>query len=366
MDPSGWADVSAELDRVPEQLRRQEALSGFRVSTWKHIPREDGGVTIRVSLPYTGVVVQGRPYPRVDLYVEALLAKMQEIAETGRLQRERYLKTRRAELEASIAVDEREIQAVLEKRPQLRQPAEALQVFEGFEEELPKLKQQAAELHIQLAAQNARLASLREWIASRKIDAEHATESDPVVAELTQIVQLREARLSVLRKALDPAAQAEQYLEYRRGQLAAELKRKTEQDPDVIALRREVERSEQRLAELRKTPGPSATAQDNVAEGEEALARAKAELARQRQVTFGANGGDLIAELTRDLTLLNIDTVETRARENALFDAYWAVRLRLMRNGQDAAKKELAKLVALPTESRPASVKIVRAENSAD
>jgi hypothetical protein len=93
---------------------------------------------------------------------------------------------------------------------------------------------------------------------------------------------------------------------------------RAEQDPVAAELRKVVELRERALQKMRERKQEHQVGEQEIADAEERLALARAELARQQQTASLAVGGSLLADLNRDVVMLAVDIAETEARRLSL------------------------------------------------
>jgi len=96
--------------------------------------------------------------------------------------------------------------------------------------------------------------------------------------------------------------------------IGGEIKTRAQEDPVAIELQKVVELRERALAKTREQAKQALASDDQVAGGEERLALARAELAKQRQAASFAAGGSLLADLSKDVVSLATDIAESEAR----------------------------------------------------
>jgi len=226
-------------------------------------------------------------------YATALAQELEAALESDRAAREQTLRASLDETRARIAEYTKQMDnpGTSEPLPRYEHPADQY----GIELDLADLRKQRAarmqeveDVELKLVTQRARRDAIAEQVAKLGAAASQAATADPVVLELEKVVKLREQKLA-------------------RAKMAAEAKSASTQ-AEVKA----------GLLPVRAAEEANAAATQQVADGEEGLALALAELAKQRQAASQAAGGSLLADLNKELTMLTIDLVETEARHQAL------------------------------------------------
>lgn len=184
------------------------------------------------------------------------------LGENGKAERT-LLEARLAAAEKAAADAQRRLAAIHEMQQQVCDAAGQTQFSRpAVLEARYAAETQLRELDTKLVGLRARQKALAEQVARIGQEAEKATTSDAVAAELEKVVKFHEAELERARTRFKAAVCSEQ---------------------DVDA------------AEVR-------------------LAEARAELARQRQVASANAGGNLLAEINKEVLTLAVDIAETEAR----------------------------------------------------
>lgn len=166
---------------------------------------------------------------------------------------------------------------------------------ERLAEEQTELEMRLRDLQLRLVSQHARQTALSEQIARLGREIGENVETNAAVTELAKIVQLRERACATA-----------------------------------------LERQKAGLVP-----------QQEVDDQEEHLARARAELAQQRQATAQAAGGALLADLNRSLLQQSVDLAETEAERGAVAQLLAEMRTRKLLDLADQYEREVRMI--LPT-----------------
>jgi DNA repair exonuclease SbcCD ATPase subunit len=183
---------------------------------------------------------------------------------------------------------ERSAEALSRRREELTQAEEQVKQAEQRLAQVQELQQKLyAEAGQTELSQAAVLADLQGWEREQ---------------------QEREAKLAALHARQN--ALLEQI-----ARIGQEIKTRAQEDPVAIELQKVVELRERALAKTRELAKQGlVSSDDEVAAGEERLALARAELAKQRQAASLAAGGSLLADLNKDVVSLAADIAESEAR----------------------------------------------------
>ncbi|MBP7746835.1 MAG: hypothetical protein KA383_11960 [Phycisphaerae bacterium] len=166
---------------------------------------------------------------------------------------------------------------------------------ERLAEEQTELEIRLRDLDLRLVSQRARQTALGEQIARLGREIGENVETNAAVTELTKVAQLRESA----------------------------------------------------LARIREQHEAGRVAQQEVLEQEELLARARAELAQQRQAAAQAAGGALVADLNRSLLQQSVDLAETEAERGAVAQLLAEMRERKLLDLADQYERDVRMI--LPT-----------------
>jgi chromosome segregation ATPase len=90
--------------------------------------------------------------------------------------------------------------------------------------------------------------------------------------------------------------------------------KRVKEDPAAVELDKVVKAREQMLERLQKAYEAAQVSAADVGQAQAAVAEAKARVAIRRSDVATATGGELLAQLNRELTMLSIDTLEKRVR----------------------------------------------------
>lgn len=99
-------------------------------------------------------------------------------------------------------------------------------------------------------------------------------------------------------------------------QLSAELENKIVGDPVMAELDKVVRGREQEIARVREMVKVATASKAEAIEAETRLAEARIKLLERRETAGKSAGGDLLAEMNKELLLLSINTAETQARRD--------------------------------------------------
>jgi chromosome segregation ATPase len=133
-------------------------------------------------------------------------------------------------------------------------------------EAIPKLEEQRQTLKLEVVGKQARQEALAKTIDRLAKSAEERTRSDPVAEELDKVVKLR-----------------------------------------IVALER-----------MRKLRENAAVSEAEVAAAEVPIAEARAKLLERREAVAQASGGELLAALNRELSMISIDVAEAEAKLDSI------------------------------------------------
>jgi hypothetical protein len=275
VDSSGvlGAAVRAVPGLTPEMLAEDISATLSEVSELQQV---EGHMLVTTALLQLSVRVE-RSVADADAKAGRLLAALSKRLEQVLVERNEGTLSRRREDLARAAEQVTQAEQQLGQVQELQQKlyAEAgqselsrtaiLADLQGAEQELQHVGMKLASLHARQNATAEQIARIGKEIAAR-------AQEDPVAVELQKIVELREQ-----------------------------------------ALKKEKETKEAGMF--------SGTA------GEEAVALARAELAKQRQAAAQAAGGNLLAELNKEVVTLAVDIAEAEARGE-----YFHTRLALARD----------------------------------
>jgi len=186
------------------------------------------------------------------------------------------------------------------------------QVFaERSEEALSQRREEVARAAEQVQQAEQRLAQVQELQQKLYAEAGQAELSQAaVLADLQgweREQQEREAKLAALHARQN--ALLEQI-----ARIGQEVKARVQEDPVAIELQKVVELRERALEKTKEMTREGLAGDNEIAAGEERVALARAELAKQRQAASQAAGGSLLADLNKEVVTLAADIAESEAR----------------------------------------------------
>lgn len=259
--------LGAALAEVPDLDEPAKGSANVRISEDSQLMTREGEQLLATALFGVDLFVQAERSQAERSHAERILRGVcrrldSELKRHSDVEQQ-HLRTQVAEVRAAVGQAEqrfKELQAVRQELSAAAGQSElSRDVVSG---QIQTDERQERELDQQLAGLRARRGALAEQIARIGSQAAAEVEDDPVVVELAKVVELREANLK---------------------------------------------RWQELVADGRAPTNEQQTAQ-------EALALAKAELARQRQAASQRAGGDLLAELNKELVRLTVDIAAAEAQ----------------------------------------------------
>lgn len=225
---------------------------------------ERGAVSLRFNLDLQANP-DARPAVRefVDAIVKALPQQLRDYQE--KFVREERERARQRLREAEVRLQEERAQSN-EQRDKLRAITGRIDAVENWSEAIAAMEQERHKLALDLAGQRARRQAIEETIAKIAMQAEARVKEDEIAEQLAKIVTARE----------EERAHARQ---------------------------------------LASTGRLSAADLSNI---EAKIADAKARLLERREMAARAAGGEMLAELNRELLMLSINRAEHEARLKAI------------------------------------------------
>lgn len=232
---------------------------------------------------------------KAEQLLHALCQRLEaELAAHGAAEQQRW-RTQLVDAQTVVKKAEQRYQEVQAAQQELFAAAGQSELSrQAIVEELQVHERRQREQGMTLAVLHARQSALTEQIARIGREAAAQADQDPVVNELTKVVQLRE-------------------LEFQRRQ---------------------------------ELGGKGLAAPADTREVEEALARARAELAKQRQIASQRAGGDLLADLNKELVTLAVDIAATEAEREFLRQRLAQVRERGLLELADRYEREVEQQLA--------------------
>lgn len=245
-----------------------------------------------------------------EMLGEDVSAELWELSENQTV--ERHTPTTTALLRLHVIVE----RSVPDADAKARQLLEALcqrleQVFsERSAEALSRRREEFTRAEEQVKQAEQRLAQVQELQQKLYAEAGQAELSQTaVLADLQgwkREQQEREAKLAALHARQN--ALLEQI-----ARIGQEVKARVQEDPVAIELQKVVELREQALEKTKELTKEHLAGDNEIAAGEERVALARAELAKQRQAASQAAGGSLLADLSKEVVTLAADIAESEA-----------------------------------------------------